>query len=366
MLRIFSLSLLLSLCSYVQAAETLRVYNWAQYIDPQTLRGFERESGVKVEYHTFTTAAERDAAVFDSSGWDVLVPSHFQLPKLIREGRIKALDKSRLANYTNLDSKLLAALASFENAQRYAVPYQWSSAGLVYDTEIAVQQFGGPLPESWNLALTEQPLERLAHCGVSWLDAPEEMYSLLLNYQGKRLPHSSTQYLARQGQTLTHLAQHLLALNNEAYVDDLAAGRLCLAVAWSGQALMAAQKRPSLQFVVPAEGAPISVETWVIPTTARNTEQAYRFIDYMLRPQSSVQNSAYTLFYSALRSDLPQLRRLRQDQPALVLDPKLRSRLYFLEQPTSEQKGVIDKEWGILKESATRIFQVKGMAASER
>ncbi|VXC15375.1 Putrescine transport system substrate-binding protein [Pseudomonas sp. 8AS] len=347
MLRALLLSL--ALCSHVQAAETLRVYNWAQYIDPQTLRGFERESGVKVEYQTFTTAAERDAALFDSSGWDVLVPSHFQLPRLIREGRIQILDKSRLANYANLDSKLLAALVSFENAQRYAVPYQWSSAGLVYDTETAVQQFGGPLPESWSLALVEQSLARLAPCGVSWLDAPEEMYSLLLNYQGKRLPSSSTQYLARQGQTLEHMAQNLRALNNEAYVDDLVAGRLCLAVAWSGQALMAARKRPSLQFVVPTEGAPISLETWVIPTTARNTELAYRFIDYMLRPQSSVQNSAYTLFYSALRSDLPQLRRLQQDQPSLILDPKLRSRLYFLEQPTSEQKEVIDKQWALLE-----------------
>lgn len=340
----------LMLCAVSGYAQTLRVYNWKDYIDPAVLAGFERDTGIRVDYQTFTTAQELDEALQAGAAFDLVAPSHFQLQRLIGEGRLQALDIGKLRHYGNLDSKLLASLAGFSGAGRYVVPYLWSTVGLVIEREVAQRALGAAAPPSWSLLFDPRYTQRLQACGMGWLDAPEETFSLWMNLQGKRLFEASPRRLAVSGAQLASQAAAVHSLNNEAYIEELAAGRLCVAMAWSGHALVAASRRSTLEFLVPEEGALLTIDSWAIPSDAGQPELAYRFIDYMLEPANARLNTQATRFYAPLRSDLPEMLELAQRSPALVPRASERSRLYFLEPLKAEQKQVIDQQWQTVKQ----------------
>lgn len=106
-----------------RADEVLRVLNWKNYIEPQVLEAFQQSTGIRVDYRTMTAAEELDAALAAGEAFDVVVPSHFQLARLLREKRLQPLDTGALSHYRQVDPGLLAMLAGIDGANRYAVPY---------------------------------------------------------------------------------------------------------------------------------------------------------------------------------------------------------------------------------------------------
>ncbi|MCF3990923.1 extracellular solute-binding protein, partial [Pseudomonas aeruginosa] len=134
-----------------QAEETLRVYNWNDYIDPQVLESFQKDTGIRVEYHTFATAEELDKALRSGEAIDVAVPSHDTLPALLKDNLLRPLDFTQLPNRSHLDRQLLSKLAAVDPDNRHAVPYLWGAVGLAINTPQAEAAYGGPLPNSWSL-----------------------------------------------------------------------------------------------------------------------------------------------------------------------------------------------------------------------
>ncbi|BAN46636.1 extracellular solute-binding protein [Metapseudomonas resinovorans] len=349
MKKTFCLLLLSALAGLAHAEEVLRVYNWTNYIEPEVLAAFQRESGVRVEYETFNTAADLDAALAGAPRYDLVVPSHFQLARLIDEKRLQALDVAKLPHYGSLDPALLAMLAGFGSANRYVVPYLWGSVGLVSNPTLAQPAFGGSLPNSWSLLFDEQQRARLAGCGVGLLDAPEETLSLWLNYRGRNLSLGGTRQIDQAGKQLLALQSQVRNLDNDRYVDDLASGKLCVAMAWVGHALTAAERNPALRFQIPDEGALVFIDSLAIPANAARPDLAYRFIDYLLQPDNARRNALASRFYSPLAADSPEMQRLAREQPVLVPDQAERKRLYFLERLTPEQKARVDGLWQQIK-----------------
>ncbi|AYC32378.1 extracellular solute-binding protein [Pseudomonas cavernae] len=339
----------------VQAQEVLRFKAWKDYIDPAVLENFQQETGIRVDYQTFTTAEELDQALVRGEHIDVLVPSHFQLAGLIANKRLQALDFRQLPHYASVDPELLAMLAALNSANRYVVPYLWGTVGLAVNPRLAEPAFGRALPNSWSLLFDERDSASLEGCGIGWLDAPEETLSLWLNYRGKNLGRSSEGQISRAGRSLLELGRRTRSLDNERYIEDLSSGRLCVAMAWVGHALTAAKANPSLQFLIPQEGALVFIDSLAIPANAPHPELAYRFIDYLLQPENSVRNSLATQFYSPLSSGAPELVKLAKEQPMLVPDQRERRRLYFLEKLSVEQKQAVDRLWQGVKQSRTAV-----------
>ncbi|MBD2835706.1 extracellular solute-binding protein [Pseudomonas sp. JM0905a] len=355
MKKMFCLLLCTLLAGFAQAEEVLRVYNWTNYIEPEVLAAFQRESGIRVEYTTFSTAAELDAAMAGTAQYDLVVPSHFQLARLIGEKRLQPLDVSLLPHANSLDPALLAMLAGFDSANRYVVPYLWGSVGMVSNPALAEPAFGGALPNSWSLLFDEQQRSRLASCGLGMLDAPEETLSLWLNYRGRNLSKGGTRQIDQAGKQLLAMQGQFRNLDNDGYVADLAGGRLCVAMAWVGHALTAAEKNPALRFRIPDEGALVFIDSLAIPTNAARPDLAYRFIDYLLQPDNARRNALASHFYSSLRADSPEMARLAKEQPMLVPNQVERKRLYFLERLTPEQKARVDALWQQIKASRTAL-----------
>ncbi len=324
---------------------SITVYNWNDYIAPQVLENFERDSGIHVDYHTYATAEELLQRLDAGDAIDVAVPSHDALPRLIREKRLQPLDFARLPNRRHLDKPLLNKLAAFDPQNRYAVPYLWGSVGLAINQPKAEAAYGGPLPNSWSLLFDPQQSARLASCGMSVIDAPDEVLLILLNYTGYSFAHSSTLRLRATSETLDTLRPRLKYVDSERYIDDLANGRLCVSLAWVGDALAAAKAGQPVRFMIPEEGSALFIDNLVIPAKAPHPELAHRFIDYLMQPQVAGLISAETLYPSPNADAQAFIDPALRDLPGLYPDRDTKRRLFALEPLPDSHASVRDDIW---------------------
>ncbi|HBN8579393.1 TPA: polyamine ABC transporter substrate-binding protein [Pseudomonas aeruginosa] len=328
-----------------QAEETLRVYNWNDYIDPQVLESFQKDTGIRVEYHTFATAEELDKALRSGEAIDVAVPSHDTLPALLKDNLLRPLDFTQLPNRSHLDRQLLSKLAAVDPDNRHAVPYLWGAVGLAINTPQAEAAYGGPLPNSWSLLFDASQSQRLKSCGISLLDAPDETLAILLNYQGRNLGRTAPSQVRRATEALHGLRPNLRYVDSERYIADLEGGRLCLAMAWVGDALRAAKAGQPVSFEVPQEGSVLFIDNLVIPAGAQHPREAHRFIDYLMQPKIAAQITAATLYPSGNADAAGFLDPALRQQPGLYPDRDTSRRLFALETPPEKLRPVVDEIW---------------------
>ncbi len=339
-------------CSSVHAQQVLRFLSWQDYFDPEVIEDFQRSTGVHVEYQGFTTAEELMQAMQSSKAYDVIVPSHFMLKELVEANRLAPLDTSRLAHYKQFDPWLLSILAGQPAANGHVVPYLWGSVGMVVNAKMAQAAYGAPLPSSWSLLFEPQQVSRLFGCGVGLIDAPQEVASLILNYKGRNPTVSSPRQIAKALQPLEPLMPKFAELNNWAYIEALAQGKLCLAMSWSGHALRAIERNPALNYVIPDEGAAMYIDTLAIPANAPNPGLAYRFIDFLIAPQNAIRNARATHFYPPLPSESPAMQQFAAEYPLQVMSSKQRRASYLLESLSDAQQAALESTWQKLR--ATR------------
>ena len=134
---LLTLSLMGAMVTGAQASDKeLRVYNWSDYIAPDTLKKFEAETGIHVIYDVFDSNETLEARLLTGkSGYDIVVPSNSFLAKQIKAGVYQALDKSRLPNWKNLNPVLLQNAAASDPDNAHAFPYMWGSIGIGFNAE---------------------------------------------------------------------------------------------------------------------------------------------------------------------------------------------------------------------------------------
>lgn len=343
--RLFALMLLALTPLLASAEEVIRVYNWNDYIAPQVLKDFEAETGIRVEYHTFSTASELDTILASGEAIDIAVPSHDALPAMIKNGTLQPLDFNQLPNRKHLDKQLLSTLVALDPANRHAVPYLWGAVGLAINTPLAEAAFGGPLPDSWSLLFDAEQSARLASCGISLLDAPDETLTVLLSYQGRSLARSSPSRIKRTSQVLDGLRPNLRYIDSERYIDDLNQGKLCVAMAWVGDALAAADAGQPVRFLVPDEGSVLFIDSLVIPSSAKRPDLAHRFIDYLMQPKVAALITAETLYPSGNADSREFLDEALRNQPGLYPDRETKRRLHALETLPEKHSATLEAVW---------------------
>jgi putrescine transport system substrate-binding protein len=346
---LLALLALLATIAQAHAEQVVRVYGWKDYLAPDVLRDFQQQTGIAVDYQTYTSTDELRQALSDGSHYDLVMPSHFMLEQLIEEQRLTPLDTRQLTHYAELDPWLLTILAGLPQANRYAVPYLWGSTGLVIAPDLAQASYGAPPPNSWKLMFEAAETERLSTCGVAMLDASDETSSVLLNYRGRRLSRITNRQLIKQLDGLKAVTPFIRTMNNWDFVDDLINGKLCLAMAWSGHAVRAMQDNPKLVYRIPEEGAAIFIDTLAIPSDAANPQLAYRLLDFLIDPPIALRNALNSRFYAPLPNETPAMQSFAKAHPAQVLTTDQRRRSYLLESVPTSQRKILDEAWQDLK-----------------
>src|ERR671928_1605633 len=163
----------------------LHVYNWSDYIAPDTIANFTKETGIEVTYDVYDGNEVLEAKLLAGhSGYDLVIPSASPfMARQIKAGAYRVLDKSKLPNWKNLDPQLLALAATADPGNAHGVPYLWSVTGIGYNSALLDRALGQDAPRD-SLALLFDPAyaQKLAACGIAMLDTPQEVVPAALSY----------------------------------------------------------------------------------------------------------------------------------------------------------------------------------------
>lgn len=315
--------------------QTLKIYNWSDYIDPQILADFTKETGIKVQYDTFDSNEILETKVLQgNTGYDIVAPSNHNVPRYVTAGAIAQLDKARLPNNKNLWPDIMAHMEPFDPGQKYTVPYMWGTIGIGYNVTEVAKRLPGVAIDSWAVVFDPANLAKLKDCGVYYLDASEDMYAVALNYLGKN-PNSTTlaDYQAATDM-MVEARPFVRKFHSSEYVEALANGDICVAIGYSGDILQAkaraaeAKNGVELAYVIPKEGSQVWFDVFAIPVDAPNPEAAYKFLDYMLRPDVIAKASNYTQYANANLPATPMVDASVRGDPNVYPTPEVFGRLF--------------------------------------
>jgi putrescine transport system substrate-binding protein len=338
------------------AGTTLHIFNWTDYIDPELIKAFTAETGVKVVYDTFDSNEVLETKLLTGgTGYDLVVPSNHIVPHLITAGAIQPLDAARTPNARNLWPEIMAYMEPFDPGRKHTVPYMWGTIGLGYNVEAMAKRLPSVKMDSWAVAFDPANLAKLKDCGVYFLDAPEDMYAVALKAMGKDPNSKNPADYAAATQMLAKVRPFVRKFDSSAYIDRLAGGDICLAVGYSGDVLQAKARaeeaggKVKVDYAVPREGSQVWFDVFAVPKDAPNPAAAYAFLDYMLRPDVIAKASNFTRYANANAPSRPMLEAAVRDNPNVYPPPDVFSRLFVTTTKDQALLRTVNRDWTELK-----------------
>lgn len=278
------LAALLLLPAAALADEVVNVFNWEDYIDESVLAQFEEETGIKVNYMRFTDNEEMVISVESNPGaFDVIFPSEYMVERLINKGLLAEINFDNIPNFSNIRPDLLNPSYDANNA--HSVPYMWGTLGILYNTKLVDEADAQSWSVLWNPKYAGQVLmmDSLRDTmGIALIMANAENSMTCTDYAQLR---AAADLLIQQKQSGMVKAYGL-----DEFKDKMVAGEGALAVVYSGDAEYAIELNEDLAYAVPQEGSNIWVDSAVIPVSAKNKENAEKFIDFLCRPDIAAAN----------------------------------------------------------------------------
>jgi putrescine transport system substrate-binding protein len=323
----------------------LHIYNWSDYIAPDTIANFEKETGIAVTYDVYDGNEVLEAKLLAGhSGYDIVVPSASPyMARQIVAGAYLPLDKAKLPNLRNLDPRLMALAAIADPGNAHGVPYLWSVTGIGYNVAMVERALGGSaggtLPRD-SLALLFAPAlaQKLAPCGIELLDTPQEVILAALAYLGIDPTSRDLADLARAAALLDRVRPYMRRFHSSQYINDLASGDICIALGYSGDVIQARNRASEagsgveIAFRVPREGAQMSIDMLGIPVDAPHPDNAHRFIDYILRPEVIAAVTNAVSYPNPNLAATPFVAPAIRDDPGIYPPDPVR-RLFYIDRP---------------------------------
>jgi putrescine transport system substrate-binding protein len=357
-LGIWLLAAVLAASSAVGEEPRLNVYNWSDYIAPDTIPKFEAETGIKVTYDVYDGNEVLEAKLLSGkSGYDIVVPSASPfMARQIAAGVYRTLDKSELPNWKNLDTHFLELVAAADPENGHSVPYLWSDTGIGYnETQVRAALGDGAPVDSLALIFDPAVAEKLASCGISLLDTPQEVFPAALAYLGLDPKSRDLSDLDKASAVLEKVRPYIRKFHSSQYINNLAGGDLCVALGYSGDVIQARNRAREagngveIAFRVPKEGAMMSVDMLGIPADAPHPENALRFIDYLLRPAviADITNAVWYPNPNVPATEFvkPEIR----NDPAVYPPEDIRRRLYVDVPAPAAHERARTRAWTRLK-----------------
>lgn len=264
------------------------VYNWGEYIDPETITMFEEETGIKVIYDEFETNEIMYPKVeAGTSAYDVICPSDYMVQKMIENDLLQELNFDNMPNAkANIGEQYYEQAAQYDPGNKYCIPYCWGTVGILYNTTMVDEPV-----TSWSILWDEKYAD-----SILMQDSVRDALMVALKLNGYSMNSLDTSELEKATQDL--IAQKPIV---QAYVvdqvrDKMIGGEAALGVIYSGEAIYTQRENPDLEYVVPEEGTNVWIDGWVIPKNAPNLENAEKFIDFMCRADIALMNFEYITY----------------------------------------------------------------------
>ena len=274
--------------------KVLNIYNWSDYIAEDTIRNFEKETGIKVRYDNFDNNEIVHAKlVAGKTGYDVVVPSSNWAKLQMEGGLLRKLDKAQLPNLKNMDPVVQGQLARMDPGNDYMVNWLWGYDTVGINVDKVKAALGSmPMPDNaWDLLFKPEYVSKLKSCGVSFLDSATEVVPSALHYLGKPPFSKNPSDYAAAATLLKSIRPHITLFSSSGYINDMANGSICVALGWSGDINIARQRAidgktgQKIEALIPKTGGVLFFDVMVVPADAPRPGNAMKWINYIMRPE---------------------------------------------------------------------------------
>lgn len=287
----------------------VNVYNWADYIAPDTVEKFEAEYGIKVNYDIYDGSQVVDVKLLaGNSGYDVVVHSSQYSSRLTPIGVYEKLDFSRLDNRRHLDPDLIEKIDVYVKTRGYTIPYHWGTTGYAWNVKLVRERLPDHPMDSMDVLFDPEVASKLADCGISLLDGPTDIYPMVLSYLGLEPNAVDDESLAAAEAQLMLVRPYIRYFSNQKMQVDLANQEVCVAMSWSGDyALAAAHAKEAgldldLRYTLPKEGSGLWVDGVYMPADAPHKDNAYLFLNFLMRPDIAADIANYAHYANSNKS----------------------------------------------------------------
>lgn len=347
-----------SMAGVAQADDkVLHVFNWSDYIAPETLNKFTQETGIKVVYDVFDSNEVLEAKLLaGSSGYDIVVPSNPFLAKQIKAGVFQKLDRAKLPNWSNLDTNLLNALSPSDPGNQYSIPYMWGTIGIAHNVDKVKAVLGDNAPiDSWDLVFKPENIAKLKECGVAFIDSPTEVLPAALNYLGFSPTSEKADELKKAEELFLSIRKDITYFHSSKYIGDMANGNICVAVGYSGDLYQSkaraeeAKNGEEIVYKIPKEGAGSFFDMLAIPADAKNVEGAHAFLNFLMKPEIMAEISNYTQFPSGNAAAVPLLDEAIRNDPGIYPDAETMAKIYTFPDLPAKVARTMNRSWTTIK-----------------
>ncbi len=337
-------------------ADVLNIYNWSDYVAPDTIRNFEREYGIRVNYDVYDSSEIVDAKLLaGKSGYDVVFHSYQFSGRLAPLGIFEKLDYSKLGNRQYLDEEIVEKISLYEAVDGYAVPYLWGSTGYAYNYDMVRARLPDIELDSANMLFDPDVVSKLADCGVTLLDSPIDVIPMVLAYLGKDPNAVDAESLAAAEAQLNLVRPYIRYFSSTKLISDLPNREVCVAMSWSGDYAQAAARAEEagididLRYTMPKEGSGLWADGMFIPSDAPHKKNAYLFINYILRPEVTADISNYVFYANANEASRRFLKPEVLNTPGIYPDEAAWDLLYPVYFGEPKQERLRTRTWSHVK-----------------
>jgi len=361
-LVIFVVTLGLSSCGTneeeTNIKQEVKVYNWSDYIADSTIREFEKETGIDVTYDVYDSNEVLEGKLLSgNTGYDIVGPSSEFMGRQIIAGVYQKLNKDALYNYDNLDPAMMSLLENLDPDNAHSIPYLWGTTGIGYNKQKAIEVMGVDFAmNTLDVVFIPEIIAKFQHCGVAFLDAPSEMFKAALHYLGLN-PNSQNpkDYQEQSTELFNNVRPYIQYFHSSKYINDLANGDICLAFAWSGDVLQAADRASEsgngvqIEYRIPKEGTLMWFDMLAIPADAPNPGNAHKFLNYILKPEVIAEISNKVNFANA---NIPSKSLIKADSlnnPDIYPEEELMRKLFLAKILPPDIDRVMTRQWVDIK-----------------
>lgn len=300
MLLLILMALSMVSCGTEDRSKTLTIFNYGEYLDPDVIKLFTKETGIKIKYEEAMTPEEMYTKFKSGAiGYDLMCSTDYMLKRLIDEDELREIDFSTFQYKDNIGKKYWDFSKSFDPENKYTVPYFWGTLGILYDTT----KVKGKV-DSWDVLFSGDYSGQ-----IIMQNSVRDTFMITEKYLGYSLNTTDRDEIQKAYETLLKQKPDVQAYLVDEARDEVVTGNAAMAVVYSGEAYLGHKYNPDLEYVVPKEGSNVWLDSWCITKNCQNIEAAQQFLDFLCRDDVALKNFEF-IFYSTpnetVKDNLPE------------------------------------------------------------
>ena len=336
--------------------QKLNIYNWADYIHPDAITGFEEEFGIDITYDIYDSSEIVDTKLMTGrSGYDVVVHAASFTARLATVGIFHPVDFNKLPNWHHLDPNLIRRADEKYSNGLQGVPFFWGTTGITYNVDLIKERMPNAPLDSSALIFDPEIISKFTDCGISFLDDPTSVIPMAMMYLGYPANSVDLQQLKEVETLVKAVRPFITYFSSTKMLLDLPSEEVCIAMSWSGDYSVASNRAKeagidiNLDYIIPKEGGGMWFDNMYIPEDAPHRENAYLFLNYMLRPEVIAASTDYIGYANANKSATPLVNPSLTANVAIYPDAETLQRLQTTEVLAPKEERKRSRTWTKIK-----------------